>query len=133
MEAIIKEIKFSKEFDTQFGKAYSFAIKYDDKLAYYTSKSKKQTKFKIGEKAIFTEEFKEGKDGFEFIVIRPEQKTTYSNFNKALVKEKTKYSGFAVSYAKDLCVAGNLELTDISSYATVLFELMVQLDKTLEV
>lgn len=55
-----------------------------------------------------------------------------SSFGKALTKEQARYSGFAVSYAKDLVVSGKLELGELSDYAWILFDLMVEMDKSLE-
>ncbi len=51
---------------------------------------------------------------------------------KALMKEQTGYSGFAVSYAKDMAVAGRIQVGELSQYAWILFELLVEMDKTLE-
>jgi hypothetical protein len=137
MRALIQEVKFSKEFDSQYGKLYSFHIKYDDQVALYNSKSKDQKKFIAGEEAEFTEETKtyiDNKTGEEksYIVIKPINPNKQSQFGKALKKEQSRYSGFAVSYAKDLVVAGRLQREELSVYAWVLFELMVTMDKSLE-
>ena len=131
MKALITEITFLKEFDTKFGKNYSFKVVYNGRTAYYNSKSKEQNKFIKGQEAEFTEEEKEGKNG-TYLVIKPPYQNRQSNFGKNLSKEKSRYSGFAVAYAKDLVVAGRLQKEELPEYATVLFELMVELDKTLE-
>lgn len=131
MKAKIKAIEYIKDYDSKFGKMYSFWIKYDEKKAIYSCKKREQDKFKIGEEAEFVEEEKEGKNG-KYLVIKPMQNNSYSPYNKAVKKEQSRYSGFAVSYAKDLCIAGKIEFKDISQYSTVLFNLMVSLDKTLE-
>ena len=47
-------------------------------------------------------------------------------------KEQSKYSGFAVAYAKDLVVAGKLDREELGDYAWILFDLMVEMDKTIE-
>jgi hypothetical protein len=137
MKAIITEVKFSKEFDSQYGKMYSFHVKYDDEVAVYTSKYKDQKKFNPGQEAEFTEEtktFTDKKSGEikEYKVIKPITQNRQSNFGKALSREKSRYSGFAVSYAKDLVVAGRLPREEMIEYATVLFNAMVEMDKTLE-
>lgn len=137
MKAIIQEVKFKKEFESKFGLLYSFEVSYDDKRALYSSKSKDQKHFIPGEESEFTEESKTytKKDGTigEYTVIKPLNQYKQSSFGKALNKEKTRYSGFAVSYAKDLVVAGRLDREELSVYATMLFNLMVELDKSLEV
>ena len=136
MKAVIKDVKFQKEYEGKFGTMYSFLISYNDKKGFYNSKSKEQTQFLKGQEAEFTEETKtyinkEGKES-SIIVIRPPQGQRQSNFGKALKKEQSKYSGFAVSYSKDLVVAGKLDLSDLCDYAWILFNLMVEMDKTIE-
>lgn len=131
MKALITEVKYLKEFETKFGPLHSFKVTYDGRTAYYNSKSKDQTKFVSGQEAEFTEETKTGNNG-TYIVIKPPMQNRQSNFGKALTREKSKYSGFAVSYAKDLVVAGRLNREELADYAWILFDLMVEMDKTLE-
>jgi len=131
MKELITNVEFVKEFDSKFGKLYSFKVTYAGRSAYYSSKSKEQTKFVAGQEAEFTEETKTGKNG-TYLVIKPPMKNNQSNFGKALTREKSKYSGFAVSYAKDLLVAGRINKDELADQAWILFELMVEMDKTLE-
>jgi len=131
MKELITNVEFVKDFDSKFGKLYSFRVTYNGRQSYYSSKSKDQTKFVAGQEAEFTEETKTGKNG-TYLVIKPLLQNRQSNFGKALNKEKSRYSGFAVSYAKDMAVAGRIQVDELSSYAWILFELMVEMDKTLE-
>jgi glucose dehydrogenase len=137
MKAVIQEVKFLKEWESKYGIMFNFQVKYDDQVALFTTKSKDQKKFIAGEEVEFTEETKtytDKKSGElkEYIVIKPINPNKQSNFGKALKKEQTRYSGFAVSYAKDLVVAGRLDRNELPEYATMLFELMVTLDKSTE-
>jgi hypothetical protein len=137
MKAIITEVKFLKEIDGQYGKMYSFQVSYDNERAIYRSKYKDQRKFVSGQEAEFTEEMqtytdKKTGDLKEYKVIKPINQNKQSNFGKALKKEQNRYSGFAVSYAKDLVVAGRLPFGELLEYSSVLFEHMVALDKTLD-
>jgi hypothetical protein len=137
MKAIIQEVTFRKEYESKYGPMFTFAVKYDDHVAIYNSKSKDQKKFIPGQEAEFTEETKTYKDkttGEEkpYLVIKPLLQNRQSNFGKALSKEKSRYSGFAVSYAKDLLVAGRISKEELADQAWILFELMVAMDKTLE-
>jgi hypothetical protein len=137
MKAVIQEVTFYKEIDGQYGKMYSFRVKYDNEITLYTSKYKDQKKFIPGQEAEFTEETKtytDKKTGElkSYKVIKPINQVKQSNYGKALNKEKSRYSGFAVSYAKDLVIADKIKIEDISEFATVLFDLMVNLDKSLE-
>jgi hypothetical protein len=136
MKAIINEVVFKKEFDSKFGKMYSFQVKYDDQVAIYTSKYKDQKKFIPGEEAEFTEETKtyQDKQGNpkEYIIIKPLIQNRQSNFGKFLNKEKARYSAMAVSYAKDLVCNGRIPKEELNDQAWILFELMNEMDKTLE-
>lgn len=134
MKAVIKSATFKSEFESKYGVLYSHIIEYNGKQAYYNSKKKEQTKFIAGQEAEFTEEQRQGKNG-PYMVIKPIQKQGYQNkssFNKQLVKEQARYAGFAVSYVKDLIVADKVKLEDWRSYSTVIFEHMVELDKSIE-
>lgn len=137
MKAIIQEVIFQKEWESQYGKMYNFKVKYDNEVAIFSSKYKDQNKFIAGQEAEFTEEIKTYKDkktgqDKEYKVIKPISQNKQSNFGKALNKEKSRYSGFAVSYAKDLLVAGRINKEELADQAWILFELMVAMDKTLE-
>lgn len=136
MKAVITEVKFNKEFDSKFGKLYSFYVAYDGKRSVYSSKSKDQKTFIAGQEAEFTEETKtyQDKEGNtkEYTVIKPPAKFNQSGFTKALSKEQSRYSGFAVSYVKDLVVAGRVQLSDLETESWKLFNLMVEMDKTLK-
>jgi hypothetical protein len=136
MKAIIQEVKFIKEFETQFGKLYSFKVVYDNEVAFYNSKSKDQKYFTEGKEAEFEETVKTYTDKQgnlqEYKVIKPISQKRQSSFGKALTKEQSRYSGFAMSYSKDLVVAGKVELRDIIVYARMMFDEMVAMDKSLE-
>jgi len=136
MKALITEVIFKKEFETKYGKQYSFNVKYDNEVAVYRSKYRDQKKFISGQEAEFTEETQTYTDQKGVIqtykVIKPIMQNRQSNFGKALNKEKSRYSGFAVSYAKDLLVAGRITKDELADQAWILFELMVEMDKTLE-
>lgn len=133
MKAVIKSSKWLKEFETKFGIMHLHKVAYDDKEAFYTSKSKEQNKFVAGQEAEFEEEKKSGKNG-DFISIKPLKQAWAggSGYAKAIKKEQSKYSGFAVSYAKDLVIAGKIELADLPKYTRSMFNLMVDLDKSIQ-
>ena len=130
MKAKITNVRFVKEFEGKYGLAFVFGVSYDGKEAQYISKSKDQTKFVKGQEAEFTETVKDYR-GEEQITIKPIQTNT-GNFGRAVKKEQSRYSGFAMSYAKDLCVADKIKITELRLYTTTMFNLMVELDKTLE-
>ena len=133
MKTTITGVEYLKEFKAQHGVLHQFKIIYDGKSALYSSKKKDQTKFVKGQEAEFTEEKRTSKKGNEYLVIKPVyQNKAFSNYGKQLKKEQSRYSGFAVSYAKDLVVSGHLQRTEMLEFSSVLFNHMVELDKSLE-
>lgn len=136
MKALITDIKFNKEGNNKFGPFFSFKVFYAGKTAFYNSKSRDQKTFITGQECEFTEEERtftkdDGTTG-KYLTVKPINQNKQSNFGKALKKEQSRYSGFATSYAKDLVVAGKVEKEDLIPYAWVLFEAMVEMDKSLE-
>lgn len=123
MKAIIQNVEFKGEFDSQYGKLYGFLISYDGKTAYYNSKSQDQTKFTKGQEAEFEESHKTDKNGNPFITIKPIQ--TQFNPNS---KKGVSIAGFAVSYAKDLIIAGKSELNELEILSERIFNLLKKLE-----
>ena len=136
MKAVIDEVTFSKEIDSKFGKLYSFKVKYDGEVAIYRSKNRDQKNFIPGKEAEFTEETQSYKDknGVEqhYKVVKLINQNRQSNFGKALQKEQARYSAMCVSYAKDLVIAGRIQLSELQDYSWVMFELIREMDKTLD-
>ena len=114
---------------------------------FYISKSKDQKKFIEGQDCEYITEKSVGTDGVERVKIKPSKAFEGSSYGRAVKKEQTRYSGFAVSYVKDLVVAGILQVEGsvqspaahndsmmslIKKESEYLFNVMVDLDKTLE-
>ena len=131
MKAKITKVEFDQELQTKFGMMFKHKVWYDGKCADYLSKTKDQKKFITGQEAEFTETPREY-NGTTYYNIKPVNPSGNSNFGRALKREQSKYSGFAMSYAKDLVVADKIKLSDMTAYTTKMFNLMVELDKTLE-
>lgn len=132
MKAQITKVTYKDERDGKFGKFYNFEIQYDGKTAYYTSKSKNQTNFIEGQEAEFNEEARQSKNGNDYLVIKPIKQSYQSNYGKALQREQSKYSGFAVSYVKDLIIAGEIPIEKWESASKKIFQFMVDLDKSIQ-
>ena len=132
MKKVIKNVSFLKEYESKFGILYSFKVEWDEGFGFYSSKKKEQTKFVKGQEAEFdVEEQKSGDKTWNKVKPVTNFKGN-SNFGRALKREQSKYSGFAMSYAKDLVIADKIKLEDLSTYTRKMFQLMVDLDKTLE-
>lgn len=138
MKAEIVEIVFLESFTSKYGELHKHKITFIDEslnrvTALHNSKTKLQTYFKEGEIAEFDLEELTGKEGKKFYKIRrPKPSGGNPNYNREKKKEQTKYSGFAMSYAKDLVVAGKLEFKEMLPAAEKLFWHMVNLDKKLD-
>ena len=136
MKALIDNITFNKEFETKFGILYSHKVFYYDEndeiqQGFYNSKKKEQTYFKPGQEAEFDIEIKHSDRG-DFTVIKPAKQGKFSPYNRNVKKEQSRYSGFAMSYAKDLVIADKIPFDQILPAAEKMFKFMVQLDKSIE-
>lgn len=122
MKAVIKDVQFKKDVQTRVGTTmYQFLVVYDDKHATYLAANKDQKYFVKGKEAEFTEE-QNGK----YLNVKPVRK-----FNRHIQKEQSRYSAFAVSYCKDLIVAGKLEFAQWEPASKKIFHFMVELDKSI--
>lgn len=130
MKAIIKEVKWLKEFESKFGMLQSFKVSYDDKTAFYNSKKKDQTNFVKGQEAEFTEEERTGNNNSKYLIIKPLRKDfKQSNYGRALVKEQSRYTTMGASYVKDMIIAGNLDIKQWHSATEKLVRFMHNLDE----
>lgn len=111
---------------------HGFKVSYEDKTAYYSSKKKEQDFFVEGKEVEFVEEVRQGKNG-NYLVVKPVKNNPMSNFGKQMKKEQSRYSGFAMAYAKDLVTGGRLPIDMMYDEATRMFRFMVELDKTIEI
>lgn len=134
MKAKITKAEFKKEFESKFGTLYQFQIEYNGKKAYFSSKTKDQKKFIVGQECEFTEEEKMGTNDTPYTIVKPKAVGGFqnSNYGKAIKKEQSKYSGFAVSYVKDLIIADKLKIEDWEKASKKIFNFMVELDKSIE-
>jgi len=129
MKALITSVNYQKEIETKFGITHIFRVGYDGKDATYFSKKKEQDVFVVDKESEFTETVKTSDQYGEQITIKP---IMASNFGRQTKREQSKYSGFAMSYAKDLVIGGRISLKEMPKYTKAMFNLMVELDKTLE-
>lgn len=139
MNVIVKAVTPRPAKDTQWGKSYPYAVEFENDgrtmSGIYYAKTDKQDVFQPDKEIEITAETRTyEKDGQtkSYLVIKPLSARKWNSpGGKAIQKEQSRYSGFAVSYAKDLVVAGKIPLDELKIFATELFDLMVNLDKTL--
>lgn len=132
MKAKIKKVTFLKEKDTRYGIMYDFKVDYNDTSALYCTKNKEQTKFIKGQEAEFTEETRKTDNGATYTVIKPPYVDNSSNFGRQLKREQSKYSGFAVSYVKDLILSGKVSIADWKVMSRDICLFMKELDEEME-
>lgn len=133
MKAKITKVEFKKEYQDKWGTKYEFIVEYDGKSAHYSSKSKDQKKFITGQEAEFSEEKRTWNDGTPYLIIKPAYTPGgNSNYGKQLKREQSKYSGFAVSYVKDLIIEGKIPIDQWESASKKIALFMVNLDKEIE-
>jgi hypothetical protein len=136
MKSKILNVEFNKEGEGKFGKWYSFRVTIEvdgeKQICNYLSKTREQTKFVAGQEAEYSLVPKEfsGKTYFDIKPVQAFQGK--SNFGKKLAQEQSKYSGFAMSYAKDLTIAKVIEPKQMFDTAKKMFDWMVEMDKTLQ-
>lgn len=121
---------FKKEVKLKDGTFYSFAVKFegDDKEYSYLAKDKNEPKFKVGEEqeVEITEKSGTNADGSEWKIynVKPAQKP-FGKGGGFVKKGKQEYLADAVamtaSYAKDLIIAGKIEMKDFTAYWDKIF------------
>jgi hypothetical protein len=131
MKAIFNKIEFKKEVETKFGTMYQFQVNYGDKVGSFLSKKREQTTFVQGVENEFTETEREY-NGVTYYNLKAIKQMGSNNFSRQLKKEQSKYSGFAMSYAKDLVVSGNITTEQMFPTAEKMMKWMVEQDKALE-
>ena len=129
MKAVIKKVLYNKEVQTKFGVMHNFKVYYNDREASFLSKSKDQNYFVEGKEAEFVESEREY-NGQTYYNVKPQSKGN-SGYSRKVQQEQSRYSGFSMSYAKDLVVSGKIELSDMAKYAELMFNWMVNKDNEL--
>lgn len=129
MKAIIKTLDFKKEVETKFGVMYQFEVTYNDVKASFLCKNKEKPTFTKGKEEEFVETSRVY-NGVTYYNIKPIKK--YAGYNKNVKREQSKYAGFAMSYAKDLCIADKIKTDQMFALADKMFNWMVEKDKNLE-
>lgn len=135
MKAIIDDVKFNKKVTVKKGtpqekETYMFDVSYNQKLGQFFSDSEQQNLFIKGQEVEFTE-VEKLYNGNPIYYLYPVKKSAKSGYSKALQKEQSRYSGFAVSYVKDLIIAGKIDYSKWEQESERIFNFMVKLDKSL--
>lgn len=135
MKGKIISVKYHKPVTTKYGEMHQHQVTIEKDgvniLCQYLCKSKDQNTFIGGKEAEYNLTEREYQ-GNTYYNIKPINNRGNSNFSRNIKKEQSKYSGFAMSYAKDLVVAGSIEANQMFPTAQKMLDWMVEQDKALE-
>lgn len=137
MKAIIKKIIDKGKSEGKFGTKFDYTIAYTtpdgvDRIAYYSSKKPNQTYFVEGKECEFNESEHTSAKGNVYFTAKPLYGDAKSGYGKKLQQEQARYSGFAVSYVKDMIVAGKVDPDQWHPKSKEVFQWMVEMDNTLK-
>lgn len=109
----------------------TFIIEFDNlDKGFYTSKSAEQTKFIVGNVADYELESKQGSKGPYNKITVPAP--AFMKGSKPVQDPRAQFIGFSVAYAKDLVVAGKVELGNMNAVADTIFKNMIKLYDTIK-
>jgi hypothetical protein len=107
----------------------SFIIEFiNGDKGFYTSKQEDQTYFIVDKEVDYIIEEKDGKNAKYFKVSKPQTETKFGGGgfggSKHQIDPKVQMISFAMSYTKDLLVAGKIELKDLSRHFDEIYNTM---------
>jgi hypothetical protein len=124
---VTKVTKFEKK-DNYGNTSFQIELENGDK-GFYTSKSEEQTKFVVGKECEYNIEEKEGKTGKKYYKITiPQSENAFTGgggFKSKAPEPRIQMISFAMSYSKDLVVAGKIEFKELSMAFEVIYNEMI--------
>ena len=105
----------------------SFVIELDNgDKGFYTSKNENQTKFVVGEVTEYLIEAKEGKKGTYYKITLPQTDAPFQkSAGRPQVEPRIQMISFAMAYAKDLVVAGKVEMKALPATFDIIYGEMI--------
>lgn len=105
----------------------SFIIEFDNSdKGFYTSKSEEQTKFIIGTESEYEIEERTGAKGKYYKVTIPQSGKPQFGGGKPQIDPKVQMISFAMSYTKDLIVAGKIPLDKLKENFNIIYSAMTE-------
>lgn len=123
---VTKVLKMDKK-DGYGNTSYIIEFENGDK-GYYTSKSDNQNKFVPGQEAEYEIEKKQGKNGNEYFKVKPpasEGQQSFRGGGRPQVAPRIQMISFSMSYAKDLVVAGKIEVKELPMHFDIIYNEMI--------
>jgi len=110
----VKQVQGSGTYDSMYGLLYKFEYLFEDGTVLTANHKTQDGNFKIGDEVEY--EIKGTNDyGSWGKVGKPQEEANGKTYSKS---SKGNNASFALSYAKDLCVGGQIKIGDVLSYAT---------------
>lgn len=104
----------------------SFVIELDNTdKGFYVSKNENQTKFVVGQESEYNIEEKQGKKGVYYKITIPQSDKPSFGGGRPQADPRIQMIGFAMSYTKDLVVAGKVELKNMTIQFDILYNEMI--------
>ncbi len=104
----------------------SFVIELDNgDKGFYTSKNENQTKFVVGEVTEYLIEAKEGKKGTYYKITLPQTEQPFKAAGRPQIEPRIQMISFAMAYAKDLVVAGKVEMKALPATFDIIYGEMI--------
>jgi len=104
-----------RTYETKYGTMHVHSVSFDNgDTGEYSSKSATQDKFVVGQQADY--EFTPS-NGTYPAKIKPVQQQNFKGGGKKYTDEEAKLASMSFSYAKDLAVAGKIQISEMPQYA----------------
>jgi hypothetical protein len=104
----------------------SFIIEMDNgDKGFYTSKNENQTKFVVGQETEYSIEAKEGKKGTYYKITLPQTEQVGGFKGKPVIEPRVQMISFAMAYAKDLVVAGKVDMKALPETFDIIYSEMI--------
>lgn len=104
----------------------SFIIEMDNgDKGFYTSKNENQTKFVVGQETEYLIEAKEGKKGTYYKITLPQSDQPFQSKGKPVIEPRIQMISFAMAYAKDLVVAGKVDMKALPATFDIIYGEMI--------
>jgi hypothetical protein len=104
----------------------SFIIEMDNgDKGFYTSKNENQTKFVVGRETEYSIEAKEGKIGTYYKITLPQTEQVGGFKGKPVIEPRVQMISFAMAYAKDLVVAGKVDMKALPETFDIIYSEMI--------
>lgn len=122
---VLKVTRFDKK-DSYGNSSFSIEFENSDK-GFFSTKDENQTKFVVGKESEYEITEKQSTKGSTYykITLPQSEQPTFKGGGRPQVEPRIQMISFAMSYTKDLIVAGKVELKEISTTFDIIYNEMI--------